>query len=172
MKTTGSTVVVWHARRLPVTRPLPSDCLQMPVAKHVQVGIDCFTISMHRPVVSKLCVTELCGGNPPVVTSGFPLQRASNAQNILIWWRHHAHYHVIKINVKLMGNKNIWNISLLIMVQFLISRVTYLCCWYRTCPFCQAEFGISHLIHQWHLLRTKLNGPFISCINVLSADIH
>ena len=36
---------------------------------------------------SKLCVTGLCEGNPPV-TGGFPSQRASNAENVSIWWCH------------------------------------------------------------------------------------
>ena len=38
---------------------------------------------------SKLRVTGLCEGNPPV-TDGFPSQRASNAENVCIWWRHHV----------------------------------------------------------------------------------
>ena len=38
---------------------------------------------------SKLRVTGLCEGNPPV-TGGFPSQRASNAENFSIWWRHHV----------------------------------------------------------------------------------
>ena len=33
-------------------------------------------------------ITCLCEGNPPV-TDGFPSQRASNAENVSIWWRHH-----------------------------------------------------------------------------------
>ena len=37
---------------------------------------------------SKLRVTGLCEGNPPV-TGGFPSQRASNAENVSICWRHH-----------------------------------------------------------------------------------
>ena len=37
----------------------------------------------------KLRVTGLCEGNPPV-TGGFPSQRASDAENVSIWWRHHA----------------------------------------------------------------------------------
>ena len=40
---------------------------------------------------SKLCVTGLCEGNPPV-TGGFHLQRASNAEKICICWRHHEHH--------------------------------------------------------------------------------
>ena len=38
---------------------------------------------------SKLRVTGLCAGNSPV-TGEFPAQRASNAENVSIWWRHHA----------------------------------------------------------------------------------
>ena len=37
---------------------------------------------------SKLRVTGLCEGNSPV-TDEFPSQRASNAENASIWWRHH-----------------------------------------------------------------------------------
>ena len=37
---------------------------------------------------SKLRVTGLCEGNSPV-TGEFPAQRASNAGNVSIWWRHH-----------------------------------------------------------------------------------
>ena len=38
---------------------------------------------------SKLHVTGLCEGNPPV-TGGFPSQRASNVENVSIWWRYHV----------------------------------------------------------------------------------
>ena len=38
---------------------------------------------------SKLRVTGLCKENPPV-TGGFPSQRASNAENVSIWRRHHG----------------------------------------------------------------------------------
>ena len=37
---------------------------------------------------SKLRVTGLCEGNSPV-SGEFPAQRASNAENVSIWWRHH-----------------------------------------------------------------------------------
>ena len=39
---------------------------------------------------SRLRVTGLCEGNSPV-TGEFPTQRTSNAENVSIWWRHHAH---------------------------------------------------------------------------------
>ena len=39
--------------------------------------------------LSKPSVTGLCVGNSPV-TGEFPTQRASNTENVSIWWRHHA----------------------------------------------------------------------------------
>ena len=38
---------------------------------------------------AKLRVTGLCEGNSPV-TGEFPTQRASDAENVSIWWCHHA----------------------------------------------------------------------------------
>ena len=37
---------------------------------------------------SKLRVTGLCAGNSPE-TGAFPAQKASNVENVSIWWRHH-----------------------------------------------------------------------------------
>ena len=34
--------------------------------------------------------TSLCAGNSPV-TGEFPTQKARNAENVSIWWRHHVH---------------------------------------------------------------------------------
>ena len=39
--------------------------------------------------ISKLRVTGLCAGNSPV-TDEFPTQKASNAENVSILWRHHV----------------------------------------------------------------------------------
>ena len=38
---------------------------------------------------SKLRVTGLCAENSPV-TDEFPAQKASNVENVSIWWRHHG----------------------------------------------------------------------------------
>ena len=46
------------------------------------------TIGLGADKKSKLRVTGLCEGNSPV-TGEFPAQRASNAENASIWWRHH-----------------------------------------------------------------------------------
>ena len=42
---------------------------------------------------SKLRVTGLYEGNSPV-TGEFPAHKASNVENISIWWRHHGEYTV------------------------------------------------------------------------------
>ena len=42
---------------------------------------------VHRKKISKLRVHGLCKGNPPL-TAGFHSQKASNAENVSIWWRH------------------------------------------------------------------------------------
>ena len=50
---------------------------------------DCLPNSLFRcrsTKTSKHRVTGLCGGSP--VTSEFPAQKASNAENVSIWWRH------------------------------------------------------------------------------------
>ena len=45
---------------------------------------------------SKLRVTGLCAGNSPG-TGEIPTQRASNAENVSIWWRHHDNTDVSKM---------------------------------------------------------------------------
>ena len=54
--------------------------------------LDCLPDRLSRrrsKKTSKLRVTGLCEGNSPV-TDEFPEQMASNAENVSIWWRHHA----------------------------------------------------------------------------------
>ena len=50
--------------------------------------LDC--LCQHRTEkTSKLCITGLHEANQPV-TGGFPSQRASNMENVSIWWCHHV----------------------------------------------------------------------------------
>ena len=46
---------------------------------------------------SKLRVTGLCEGNPPV-NGGFPSQRANNVGNVSIWWLHHE-FHLLRCDL-------------------------------------------------------------------------
>ena len=55
----------------------PHDCLLKCLFRH------------RSKKTSKLRVTGLCAGNSPK-TGEFPPQRASYAENVSIWWRHHV----------------------------------------------------------------------------------
>ena len=50
----------------------------------------------------KLRVTGLCAGNSPV-TGEFPTKRASNVENVSIWWRHHDNNHTTPMALKLIA---------------------------------------------------------------------
>ena len=64
---------------------------------------------------SKLRVTGLCAGNSPV-TGEFPAQRASNAEDVSIWWRHHEFpWHSDAIR-----RHGSWSLSLPVVVNFLL----------------------------------------------------
>ena len=59
------------------------------VSNHLR--IECLLNCLFRwrsKKMSKFRVTDLCVGNSPM-TGEFPAQRASNAENAAIWWRHH-----------------------------------------------------------------------------------
>ena len=52
---------------------------------------------------SKLRATVLCEGNSPI-TGKFPAQRASNAENVSMWWRHHE-----GLVSQTIGERHIWD---------------------------------------------------------------
>ena len=64
-----------------VSNHQPHDCLLKRFFRH------------RSKKTSKLRVTGRCEGNSPV-TGAFPAQRASDAENVSIWWRHHECDHV------------------------------------------------------------------------------
>ena len=65
-----------HNGRDSVSNHQPRECL-----------LSCL-IRRRSKKTSKLRVTGLCEGNSPG-TGEFPSQKASNAENVSIWWRHH-----------------------------------------------------------------------------------
>ena len=72
-----STTLQWrHIRRSGVSNHQPHDCLLKLLFRR------------RSKKTSKLRVTGLCVGNSPM-TGEFTAQRASNAENGSIWWRHH-----------------------------------------------------------------------------------
>ena len=72
----GPTLRWRHNERDGVSNYQLNDCLLKRLFRH------------RSKETSLLRVTGLCVGNSPV-TSEFPAQRASNAENVSIWWRHH-----------------------------------------------------------------------------------
>ena len=70
------TLSLRHNGRDSVLNHQPHDCL-----------LNCAFRSRSKKT-PKLRVTGLCAGNSPV-TGEFPAQKASNAENVSIWWRHH-----------------------------------------------------------------------------------
>ena len=79
---TAKTSLYWislpwrHNGRDSVSNHQPHDCL-----------LNCL-FRCRSKKTSKLHVTGLCVGNSPR-TGEFPAQRASNVENVSIWWRHH-----------------------------------------------------------------------------------
>ena len=68
---------------------------------------------------SKLRVTGLCAGNSPE-TGEFPPQRASNAENVSIWWRHRAYFTAIMD--KILFVSVIWS-----YMEYLCEKETFNC---------------------------------------------
>ena len=60
-----------------------------PIVSQITLTIVYSTVysSRRSKKTSKPRVTGLCEGNSPV-TGEFPAQRASNTENVSIWWRH------------------------------------------------------------------------------------
>ena len=68
-----------HNGRESVSNHQSNDCLLNPLFRR------------RSKKTSKLCVTGLCAGNSPGAGE-FRAQMASTAENVSIWWRHHAKF--------------------------------------------------------------------------------
>ena len=77
---------------------------------------DCLVNRLSRRTskkTSKLRIIGLCAWNSPV-TSGFPAQKASNVENVSIWWRHHVNiimWQEHTLSLKLSRTPNIYIMS-------------------------------------------------------------
>ena len=77
-QSTPDTTLRWrHNERDGVSNHQPHGCLLNRLVRH------------RWRKTSKLRVTGLCEGDSPV-RGEFPAQRASNTENVSIWWRHHG----------------------------------------------------------------------------------
>ena len=70
------------------------DVIMSTMASQITSLTDCLHSQLFRrrsKKTTKLSVTGLCAANSPV-TGEFPIQMASNAENVSISWRHHHHH--------------------------------------------------------------------------------
>ena len=75
---------------------------------------------------SKLCVTGLCEGTPPV-NGGFPAQRASDAENVSIWWCHHEISNPGHMVSELSDDAEIWAFQVRTYLYIVYTRMVELC---------------------------------------------
>ena len=67
----------WHNGHYGISNHQPYDCLLNRLFR------------CRSKKTLQVCITGLCKGNSPV-TGEFPTQRANEAENVAIWWRHHG----------------------------------------------------------------------------------
>ena len=93
--TTWSTFSQWIPRSSPVGREMGSlvsvqwrhnELDSLSNGRRLLCLLNCWFRRRSKKTL-KLCVTGLCEGNSPV-TGEFPAQKASNVENVSIWWRH------------------------------------------------------------------------------------
>ena len=97
-----------------------SDVIMSAMASQNHRLFDCLPNRLVRrrsQKTSKLRVTGLCEWYPPV-TGGFSSQRATNAENVKIWWRQYGTklcytVEMLKIQYKLISQSLKWTMSML-----------------------------------------------------------
>ena len=94
---------------------------------------------------SRLRVTGLCEGNPQV-NSEFPAQRASNAENVSIWWRHHVLWWGVSTIccISILSNDKILQHTYMLpqnsSARQELSYIESICkLWYVTCHDCMKQ---------------------------------
>ena len=82
-----------------------NDVIMSAVAPQITTRLHCLLNCRFRrrsKKTSKLRITGLCAGNSPV-TGEFPAQKASNVENVSIWWCHHDEIScIMKLQVKFL----------------------------------------------------------------------
>ena len=102
---------------------------------------------------SKLRVTGLCEGNS-TVTGEFPSQRASNAENVSIWWRHH----VEEFSLERLPDLFVW-------IELKALRDSKF-------PWRDTEFGLNVLNVCRHVWIVCLVMEILKIADILTDDIH
>ena len=105
--------------------------------------LDCLLNRLFRRTskkTSKLRFTCLCERNS-LVTGWFPSQRASNAENVSIWWRRHA-----KVGYRFICGTATWKIR----KQFIIASTKLLRKWRECCTLTQGSNQRPFLTYRDH----------------------
>ena len=126
----------------------------------------------------KLLVTGLCEGNSPV-TGEFPAQRASNAEKVSIWLRHHdmtmdmlcMFQHIV---ANICFHKNYldidkWFITFLLMLQMLVPNLI-IEIWYNSLLLIDVKLE-SHMYTPGSSL-TLTNTAFFEAMDFMLIHIH
>ena len=107
------------------------DVIMGTIASQITEPHHCLLIHLFRhgsKKTSKFRVTGLCAGNSPV-TGEFPAQKASNAEKVSIWWRHHGTWRcpfVDQMSSLKTTNNVPWNIMAFLCVNS--RRTSVKCC--------------------------------------------
>ena len=114
---------------------------------------------------SKFRVTGIFAGNSPVIGE-FPVQMASNAENVSIWWRHHAiPYIPYRLFNPILHHQNLmsanwrrrWSLIRLALCQNMVSK---------QCSYCifEKKMAWSRLVwkHQFETTATSPRGQWVN----------
>ena len=160
----------------PVLVSLFSDNIDIHNCHYGDVIMDTNGVSNHQPHhcllnrlfgcrsnnTSKLRVIGLCVGNSPG-TGEFPAQMASNAENVSIWWRHHA-----PVCCMLTKRHQIWNHQHLPLLIFTNeSRVDLYSCNSRARVL---RCVVEGLVGLCSIRRRRLTGIVIPMISLRRSD--
>ena len=96
---------------------------------------------------SKLRVTDLCAGNSPE-TGEFPAQMASNAENVSIWWRHHA---LKRYRTPIESQQSWWFLCILPPLQASFNLILFCACLSMTYTHIRYGNDIHNIFHQIHI---------------------
>ena len=76
------------------------------------------TVYLGEDQITNIRVTGLCEGNWPV-TGEFAAQRASNTENVFIWWRHHE-FRLLQLTSQLSDRFDILNIIGTVVIKWML----------------------------------------------------
>ena len=119
---------------------------------------------------SQLCVTGLCAGNSPG-TGEFPAQKAGNAENVSIWWRHHVFSQraMYTDSVSMLWRHHAPNVALIIISSLLFNAVWSYA--YQQNNICKQKTTL--LCYQWFMANSLKKKMDVSCNSGLcGSDYH